>query len=167
MTKVAVLLEEGFEDLEFFYPKMRLEEEGLKVLSVSRKDNVYKSKHGYPAKPDMKVSEIDFLDFSGVVVPGGRKCPDLLRTDERVLEFVKTVYNNGGIVGAICHGPWVLASSRILEGKTVTCYHAIKDDVKNAGAEYRDKEVVHSDGIVTSRKPSDLPFFMEKLLDVL
>ena len=164
MKSVAVLVEDGYEDLEFWYPKLRLEEAGHDVFSVGRKDRVYESKHGYPVKPDRTVDEVDPLEVDGVVVPGGRKCPDLLRTDEKVLDLVSGVYEKGDAVGAICHGPWVLASAGVLEGETVTCYHAIKDDVVNAGAEYRDREVVTSGKIVTSRKPSDLPAFLSKFL---
>ena len=167
MKSIAVLVEEGYEDLEFWYPKLRLEEAGHDVFSLGRKDMKYRSKHGYPAKPDRTVDEVDPLDLDGVIVPGGRKCPDLLRADEKVLELVSKVYERGDAVGAICHGPWVMASAGVLEGETVTCYHAIRDDVVNAGADYRDRDVVSSGKLVTSRKPSDLPAFMAKFLNRL
>lgn len=167
MENIAVLVEEGYEDLEFWYPKLRLKEEGFDVVGVGRRDKKYSSKHGYTAVPEKTISEVSASNFDGVVVPGGRKCPDLLRTDDRILDFVGEIYDRGGTVGAICHGPWVLISAGVVKGHEMTCYKSIKDDLVNAGADYFDRKVVVSDNIVTSRMPSDLPDFMESFLSVL
>lgn len=167
MASIAVLAEEGYEDLELWYPKLRLQEAGHDVSVVAREDRGYGSKHGYPVEPDLTIAEVAAGDYDAVVVPGGHKCPDLLRTDERVTLFVREIYESGGLVAAICHGGWVPISAGVLDGHTVTCYHAIKDDVMNAGAEYVDEEVVVSENVISSRHPGDLPAFLAAILEWL
>ncbi|MFB6265999.1 MAG: type 1 glutamine amidotransferase domain-containing protein [Candidatus Nanohaloarchaea archaeon] len=164
---VALLVEDGYQELEFWYPKIRLKEEGANVTVVAREDREYESERGYPAEPDTTVEEVESSDFDAVVVPGGRACPDRLRTDDRVLELVHDVYEEGKLVAAICHGPWVPISAGVIDGHEATCYHSIKDDVENSGADYRDEEVVVSDNLVTSRRPGDLPAFLENIIGVL
>jgi len=166
-ANVAVLIEDGYEDQEFWYPKIRLTEAGANVDIVAREAGVYQSEHGYPAEADIGVEEADSSAYDAVVIPGGRECPDTLRTDDDILDFVRSVHNQSNIVAAICHAGWVPASAGILNGHTATCYHSIKDDIKNAGATYLDQEVVVSDNLITARHPGDLPAFSQAILEHL
>lgn len=137
----------------------------MEVISIEDRD--YRSENGYPAEPDLTVKESDPKDFDGVVIPGGRECPDKLRREEAILDFVQEIHGAGDLVAAICHAGWVPASAEILKGHTATCYHSIKDDIRNAGANYVDREVVVSDNLITSRHPGDLPSFLKEILGFL
>ena len=166
--RVLLLVEDGYEDLEFWYPKIRLAEEGAEVVVAGMsKTKTYGSKHGYPAKPDVRVEDIDPKDFDAVVIPGGVRCPDLLRRHEKVLNLVKAMNDRGKIVAAICHAAWVPISAGIVKGKRMTCYFSVKDDVKNAGAYYVDSPVVKDANLITSRHPGDLPRFCSAIIDAL
>ncbi len=165
--KVAILTENGFEDLELHYPRLRLIEEGAEVVVATPDGRDRESKHGYPARADAKISELNPEEFSGLVVPGGLANPDKLRTDKDALDFIRKISEEGKTVAAICHGPWVLVSAGIMKGKKATCYHTIIDDLKNAGAEHLDKEVVADGNIITSRMPDDLPAFMREVIKSL
>ena len=160
---VAILVEDLYEDLELWYPYYRLQEEGFEVKLIGPKTKTYMSKHGYPAKADLSVDEVKAADFDGIIVPGGY-APDRLRRYPKILDLVREIYEKGGIVASICHGPWVLVSANILRGKQVTCFSAIKDDITNAGAMYFDREVVIDNSLVTSRTPSDLPVFLQAII---
>ena len=164
--KVLIFAENYYEDLELWYPKIRLTEEGAKVVVAGTGEKAYKGKNGYPLDVDGNVKDYKAKDFDAVIVPGGF-APDKLRRYKEVLDFVKEIYNNGKVVAAICHGPWVLVSAGILKGKKITCVNAIKDDVINAGAQYFDKEVVVDGNIITSRKPDDLPAFCREIIKAL
>lgn len=165
--RVAVLIEQDYEDLEVWYPLLRLREEGADAVLVGTgSGDSYRGKHGYPAKPQTTIERVNASEFLGVLIPGGW-APDRLRRDARVLEFVRAIDRAGGIVASICHGPWVLASAGILRGRKVTCVAAIRDDVVNAGANYEDAPVVRDGGLVTSRTPADLPTFARALIDAL
>jgi len=169
MTKlrVAVLIEDYYQDLEVWYPILRLREEGIEVVTIEpngRKE--YKGKNGYPIEADKSIDEVRAADFSGVVIPGGW-APDKLRLSKKILDFVKTLFDQGKVVASICHGGWVLASAGICKGKTLTSYIAIKDDLIHAGANFVDREVVTDGNLITSRKPDDLPAFMKEMIRVL
>ncbi|MDY6770597.1 MAG: type 1 glutamine amidotransferase domain-containing protein [Candidatus Nanohaloarchaea archaeon] len=164
---VAILVEDGHQDREFWYPNTRLKEAGAEVDVVSREDRQYESEHGYPVEPDATIDEVDTADYDAVVIPGGRECPDRLRRDEEVLDFVRAMDEQDSIVAAICHAGWVPASAGILNGRQATCYHSISDDVANAGADYVDEEVVVDGNLITSRHPGDLPAFLGAILDGL
>jgi protease I len=164
MARVALLVEEGFEDLELWYPKLRLIEAGHEALVVTPDGKPRSGKHGYPANPDLAMEALDIDSFDALVVPGGSRSPELLRTQEEALELVRGFKEAGKPIASICHGPWLLASAGILAGRTVTCYFAIRDDVANAGATYEDAEVVEDGNLVTSRTPNDLPAFMRAFL---
>ena len=142
MKKVAILVEDSYQVLEVWYPYFRLKEEGFEVIlaGTGRKDT-YLSKEGYPAKEDRPISKLKAGKFEAVIIPGGY-APDILRRYKEVNNFVREVFKRGKVVAAICHGGWVLVSSNILKGKTVTGFFAIKDDLVNAGAKFIDKEVV-------------------------
>ncbi len=164
--RVALLLEELYDEFEFWYPKLRLEEEGVEVLAVAPERKVYKGKKGFPARADLAIEEVDAKDFHGVLIPGGY-CPDRLRRYPAVLNFVRNIYAQGKLVATICHGGWVLISAGLVKGKTMTGFFAIKDDLINAGANFVDREVVRDGNLITSRSPADLPFYMREIIKFL
>lgn len=164
--RVMIFAENDYEDLELWYPKLRLIEAGVQVTVAGPSEPVYKSKHGYPAVTDGKVSDFNPADFDGLVVPGGW-CPDRLRRYEEVLSFTREIAHAGKMISAICHGGWVLVSADVLRGKRCTSVGAIKDDMKNAGAEWVDEPAVVDGGLVTAQVPKDLPAFCREILAVL
>jgi protease I len=164
--RVAILVEDIYEDPELWYPYYRLLEEGVKVTLVGPEAKVYTSKHGYPAKADVAAEAVSANDFDGIVVPGGF-APDRLRRYPAVLNLVRGINAKGGLVAAICHAGWVPISAGILKGKRGTCVAAIKDDMINAGMTYLDEAVVVDGNLVTSRTPADLPQFMPAIIAVL
>jgi protease I len=164
--KVAILIEKDYQDLEVWYPALRLKEEGAAVVFVGTGAKDYKGKFGYPAVADISADQAKPQDFDAVIIPGGW-APDFLRRYETVLQFVREMNRAGKVVAAVCHAGWVLASADIVRGKTVTCFSAIKDDVKNAGGRYVDQEVAVDGNLVTSRKPEDLPAFCREIIGVL
>src|SRR5262245_9248670 len=164
--KVAILVENDYQDMEVWVPLYRLREEGYQTVVLGTGAPQYKSKHGYPVAAEMKASEGRAGDFAAVVVPGGW-APDRLRMEAGVLRFVREIDQQGGIVAAICHAGWVLASAGIVKGRKVTAYQAIKDDLVHAGATFVDQEVVRDRNLITSRKPDDLPAFCRELVRAL
>ena len=148
-------------------PLLRLREEGADVQVVGVEANkVYASKHGYEVTTDLAAGDAYRMEFDAVVVPGGG-APDKMRMVPEMNAIVKTNFDKGNVVAAICHGPQVLISAGVLKGMRATCYAAIKDDVLNAGATYTDEEVVRHDNLITSRVPSDLPAFMREVIAAL
>jgi len=167
MSKIAVLVEDFYQDLEVWYPILRLREAGHTVVTVEpRRQKHYKGKWGYPIDADCSIDDVKPADFDAVVIPGGW-APDKLRLSEAVLQFVKVMDQQRKIVAAICHAGWVLASAGICKGRTLTAYIAIKDDLVNAGAKFLDQEVVQDGNLITSRKPDDLPAFCKAILNNL
>ena len=164
--KIAILVEDLYEDLELWYPYYRLLEEGAEVKIIGPEAKVYKSKYGYPAGADLSAAEAKAGDFQGIVVPGGY-APDRLRRYPEILDIVREIFEKGGIVASICHGPWVLISANIMKGKKTTGFSSIKDDLVNAGAIYLDKEVVVDNNLITSRTPQDLPAFLPAIIAAL
>ncbi len=157
--RIAILVDQLYQEMELWYPLYRLREAGAEVVTVAAKAReTYKSKLGYPCTSDISYDVARAEDFDGVVAPGGF-APDYIRRHPAAIEFVKQVAAQGKLVAAICHGPWVLCSADVLRGKRATSFFAIKDDVVNAGAIWEDAEVVVDGNIVTSRKPDDLPAF--------
>lgn len=163
---VAILVEKDYQDLEVWYPALRLREEGAEVSFIGTTTKDYKGKFGYPVSTNMSVQDAQPADFDAVIIPGGW-APDFLRRYETVLNFVRDMDQQGKVVAAICHAGWVLASAGIARGKTLTCFSAIKDDVMNAGAKYVDEEVVVDGKLVTARKPDDLPAFCREIIRLL
>jgi protease I len=165
--RVAVLVEQQYQEMEVWYPVYRLREAGCQVVLVGPKaGETYPSKLGYPAKSDKAVTDVSANDFDAVVIPGGF-APDFLRRTEAMIRFVSDMAEQGKVVAAICHGPWVLCSTQALKGKKATCFFAIKDDVVNAGAKYVDQEVVRDGNLITSRKPDDLPAFTTAIIQAV
>ncbi|MFA0734462.1 MAG: hypothetical protein OGMRLDGQ_000962 [Candidatus Fervidibacter sp.] len=166
-VRVAVLVEDLYENLELWYPVLRLREEGAQVFVVGPKaGETYKSKEGYPAKADKSAEEISADEIDAVIVPGGY-APDRMRRHEAMVKLVREAAQKGKIVAAICHGGWMLAEADVVRGRTVTSFFAIKTDLINAGANWVDKEVVRDGNIITSRVPSDLPAFMRTIIEAL
>jgi protease I len=166
-ARVAVLVEQQYQEMEVWYPIYRLREAGCKVTLVGPEaGTTYPSKLGYPAKSDKAAKDVGADDFDALVIPGGF-APDFLRRHEAVIQLVKRIAEQGKPIAAICHGPWVLCSTPALKGKKATCFFAIKDDVINAGANYVDAEVIHDGNIITSRKPDDLPAFVVALMKAI
>ena len=164
--RVAILVEDLYQDQEVWYPYYRLKEAGAEVVVVGTGKSEYKSKHGYPISAEMSAEQAVAEAFDGMIVPGGY-APDILRRFPAVIQLVQALHRQGKVIGAICHAGWVLCSADVLRGKTVTCFSAIRDDVVNAGATYVDREVVRDGNLVTSRKPDDLPAFMRTFMETL
>jgi protease I len=165
--RAAILIEQQYQELEVWYPLYRLREAGCQVTLVGPEAGVsYPSKLGYPAKSDKTAKDVKAEDFDCLVIPGGF-APDFIRRSEAMIRFTSAMAEQGKVIGAICHGPWVLCSTQALKGKQATCFFAIKDDVINAGARYSDAEVVRDGNLVTSRKPDDLPAFMRALMQAV
>lgn len=165
--RVAILVEQDYQDQEVWYPYFRLTEEGAQISIVAPKaKEVYLSKHGYPITSTCSSSAALKRRFDAVVIPGGW-APDFLRRDPDMVRLVKKIHDSGGIVAAICHGGWMLVSADLLRGRTATSFFAIRDDMVAAGANWVDRETVQDGNLITARKPDDLPRFVRTLIDAL
>lgn len=165
MKKIAILVEKLFEEMELLYPYYRLKEEGFQVDIIgTEKGKVYEGKNGYPVKSELASSEVKAEDYEGVIIPGGYS-PDHMRRSKDTVNLVKELNEQGKIIAAICHGPWMMASCCNLEGKKVTAFYSIKDDLVNAGANFVDEEVVVDGNLITSRTPDDLIAFVKAIIE--
>ena len=163
---ILVLVGPEYEDLEVWYPKLRLEEAGYTVKLAGLGEKEYRGKHGYPCPTDGRVSDFPPGSLAGVLAPGGW-APDKLRRHAEVLDCVRAVHAAGKMVATICHGPWILISAGIVKGRRLTSTAGIRDDVVNAGAEWLDQPTVIDGNLVSSRVPKDLPAFGRAMLEVL
>lgn len=167
--KVAVLVENGFEEVELVEPVNALKEEGADVKIVSpQKDKVKswdRTDWGKKYDVDINLDDASSDEFDALLLPGGVMNPDYLRKNEKAVEFVKSFFEAGKPVAAICHGPWTIIETGLLKGRTVTSYPSIKTDLINAGAKWVDEEVVVDRKLVTSRKPDDIPAFCDKMVE--
>ena len=164
--KIAVLIENFYEDLELWYPVLRFREAEAEVTIIGPERKSYESKHGYPAQADAAMGEVNGEDFDAVIIPGGY-APDHMRRHEKMVKLVRDASGAGKVVAAICHGGWMLASADVIRDRTATCFFAIRDDMINAGANYVDQEVVRDGNLITSRKPDDLPAFCRTIAEAL
>ena len=164
--KIGVLIEKDYQDLEVWYPALRLREEGAEVLLIGTTERSVKGKYGYPATADRLMEEITAADLDGLLVPGGW-APDFLRRHAPVLRLVREIAGAGKPLAAICHAGWVLASAGVLKGKKATSFFAIRADVENAGATWIDAAVVVDGHLITARTPDDLPVFTRAFIDAL
>jgi protease I len=165
--KIAVLVDNLYQEMEVWYPLYRLVEAGAEVVTAGAKaGETYTSKFGYPIVSANSYDDLKATDYDGVVIPGGY-APDIIRRYPKACQFVKEMDKQGKLVAAICHGGWMLCSAGMLKGRKATCFFAIKDDLINAGAVYEDAEVVVDRNLVTSRKPDDLPAFCRASIAVL
>ncbi|MET0752039.1 MAG: type 1 glutamine amidotransferase domain-containing protein [Pyrinomonadaceae bacterium] len=167
--KVAILATDGFEQSELFEPKKALEEAGAEVSVVSLKAGEIKgwahTDWGESIAVDLVAADANAEDFDALQLPGGVMNPDKLRMDEKAVSFVKAFFDAGKPVAAICHAPWTLVEAGVVKGKTVTSWASIRTDLENAGAKWVDEEVVVDNGLVTSRKPEDIPAFNKKMIE--
>jgi len=166
MKRAVILIADDYQDLEVWYPLLRLREAGWQVVTagVDSKKN-YRGKNGYPLVCDTTVEEIKADDFDCVVIPGGW-APDYIRRNRVAVELVKQLDSQKKVVAAICHAGWVLTSADIVRNRRCTSFSAIKDDLIHAGGKWVDEEVVVDDNLITSRKPDDLPAFCREILRV-
>jgi protease I len=164
---LLAFLDDAYEDLELWYPKLRLEEAGYALKCAAPELKAYTGKHGYPAQPDLLLKDARSRDFCGLLVSGGFM-PDKLRRDAKVLSLTREFFEQGKLVAFICHGGWIPISARILKGRRATGSRGIKDDLVNAGAFWVDEPVVVDGNLISSRTPRDLAAFgkaMVKFLD--
>jgi protease I len=166
--RVACFVGDDYEDLEIWYPLLRLQEEGARVDLISQEagGSQYRGKHGYPARSDHAIGEVKAADYDAVIVAGGWM-PDKLRRDAAVLRFCREMDAAGKVVATICHGPWILISAGVVKGKRMTSTPGIKDDVMNAGATWVDAEAVRDGNLVSARRPPDLPAFCRLLVQAM
>jgi protease I len=166
-TRIAVLIENTYQDLEFWYPTLRLRAAGAEVQVVGESaGKAYTGSHGYPAQAEVGAKDVRAEDFDGVVIPGGY-APDKMRRNPAMVDLVKSLDRDGKLVAAICHAGWVLAEADIVRGRRTTSVANIRTDLINAGANWQDAEVVVDRNLVTSREPKDLPAFGEAIIDAL
>jgi protease I len=155
-----------YEDLELWYPKIRLEEEGARCVVAGLGEKTYQGKRGYPLTVDANVDDLEGSRFDGLVIPGGY-APDLLRRSAKVLALTREIFGAGKPVAFICHAGWVPISAGIVRGKRGTSVGAIKDDLVNAGMLWEDSPVVVDGNLISSRTPADLPHFCKALIRAL
>lgn len=165
-TRVAILAEDLYEDLELLYPLYRLREAGAQVTVVGPQAKTYTSKHGYPVKAERASADVQADQFDAVIIPGGY-APDKMRRDPKLVGLVRDAFRSGKPVAAICHAGWMLAEADVCRGRRLTSVGAIKTDLINAGAEWVDEEVVQDRNLITSRVPDDLPAYCRTIIGVL
>ena len=167
--KVAILVAEGFEQVELTKPRGALVDAGAETTLISPKPGQVKAwkedEFGETFDVDLELSKADADDFDALLLPGGVMNPDTLRTIPAAVEFVRHFFDEGKPVAAICHGPQMLIEADVVEGRKLTSFPSLKTDLMNAGAEWVDEEVVTDQGLVTSRKPADIPAFNKKMVE--
>lgn len=162
--KALIMTAEQFEDSELFEPKAALEAAGIRVeVAAPEQGRQFHGKHGRAVVADLSLRDVDPDEYQLLVLPGG-KAPAELRLDDNAIRIVRTFFKNNRPVAAICHGPQVLVSARVLEGRRATCYRSVAQELKDSGVFYEDAEVVVDGKLVTSRTPSDLPSFIREML---
>lgn len=164
---IAILAEDQYEDLELWYPLLRMQEAGANVAVIGMPDlRTFESKHGYPVNADRVASAVSADDFDALIIPGGY-APDRMRRHQAMLDLVRDMNEKEKIVAMICHAGWVAISAGIVKGKQLTSVRSIRDDLVNAGAEWVDEEVVRDGNLISSRGPKDLPAFCRKVIESL
>lgn len=165
--RIAILVENLYEEMEVWYPFYRLREAGHGVVVLGPKaGETYRGKFGYPLRTERSLRDASAKDFDAAIIPGGF-APDYLRRDSATVPFVKAMWDQNKIVAAICHGVWIPASAEIVRGRRCTSFVAIRDDIVHAGGIWEDSEVVRDGNFITSRQPEDLPAFLRTILRAL
>ncbi len=170
--KIAILATDGFEQSELLKPKQLLEEAGAQtvVIAPGGKDEIKAWNHGEwgkKVKVDLALDSARAADYDALVLPGGVINPDKLRLEEKAIDFIRDFGRSGRPLAAICHGPWTLIDAGLVEGKQITSWPSLRTDLKNAGAQWEDSEVVEDGNLITSRKPDDIPVFVNALIHAL
>ena len=170
-ARVLIVATDGFEEWELFGPKQILEQRGAEVKLASPKlEPIQATVHDDPGKtirPDLTVADVQAQDFDALILPGGVRNPDQLRTHKEAIALIRAFAEQGKPVAAICHGPWLLVEADLLRGRTATSYASIRTDLKNAGAKVVDEPVVVDGNIITSRKPDDVEAFANAVIDLV
>jgi len=167
--KVAILVTDGFEQVELTKPKQALEDAGATTHIVSPKDNEVKgwdeTNWGDTFSVDISLDQASADNYDALLLPGGQINPDMLRADKKAVSFIKSFGDQHKPIAAICHGPWTLIEAGLASGRKMTSFNSIQTDLKNAGAHWVDQEVVVDQGIITSRNPDDIPVFNETIIE--
>lgn len=167
MQSILILVHEIYEDLELWYPKIRLEEAGFKtVIAGPEAGKVFSGKHGYPCTSEISYDQVSSNNYAALIIPGGF-APDKMRRYPKVLSIVQEMNEAKKPIAFICHAGWVPISAKILKGRHVTGFKSIKDDLENAGALYSDASVIVDENLISSRTPDDLPDFCKAILKAL
>ena len=161
--KVLIISADNFEDTELLVPYYRMLEEGHDVDIASMKKGKIRGKKGYEVEADTALKDINSEDYDFLILPGG-KAPEAIRKEQKALEIARDFFDKNKPVAAICHGPQILISAGLMKGKHATCYRSVAPEMKAAGANYEDKEVIVDGNLITSRQPSDLPAFMREIM---
>lgn len=167
--KVAILVADGFEQIELTDPRKALEQEGATAQIVSPVDgevegwNHFDKGDKFPV--DVKLNDANAADFDALLLPGGVANPDQLRMNDTAVSFIKSFFDAGKPVAVICHGPWPLIDAGVVKGRKITSWPSVKQDLINAGADWSDEEVIVDQGLVSSRKPEDIPAFNKKMIE--
>jgi len=168
--RIAILATSGVEQVELTEPRKALDEAGARTTLISpKKQKIQGFNHFDKAEqfnPEMSLEEADAKDFDAVLLPGGALNADALRMETKAQEIVRQIDESGKPIAVICHGPWLLVSADLVDGRKLASYYTIQDDIRNAGGEWIDKEVVLDDNWVSSRQPSDIPAFNRKMVDL-
>lgn len=167
--RVLIIATDGFEQSELTGPRDALNQAGIETVVASPESGEIKGwKHtnwGDPVKVDITLDDVKAAEFDGLVLPGGQMNPDVLRMNQTAVELVQAFVDSGKPVAAICHGPWLLVEAGAVEGRTVTSWPSIRTDLRNAGANVVDREVVVDGNVITSRKPDDIPAFSKAMIE--
>ena len=164
--KGLIISADSFEDSELLVPYYRLKEAGIGVSVASLSSGIITGKHGYKVVVDKTLDEVNPDDYAILILPGGA-APAVVRTEPQALEIARSFFRQSKPVAAICHGPQILISAGLLQGRRATCYKSVADELKESGALYEDREVVVDAKLVTSRQPDDLPAFMREIMKQL
>ena len=166
---ILIIAADGFQQEEFFEPMNYMREQGATVHVASMEKNAIKADTGEQREytPELTFGDVNVADYDGLIIPGGLRNPDTLRQQDDAIQIVREFAKSGKVIGAICHGPWLLAEADVVRGREMTSYPSIKTDLRNAGANWKDGEVITDNGIVTSRNPDDIPAFNRKLVEEL
>lgn len=167
--KLLIIAADGFQQEEFFEPLDYMREQGATVHVASMKTEPIKadSEEQREYTPELTFGDVNVADYDGLIIPGGLKNPDTLRMQNEAVQLVRDFAEQGKTIGAICHGPWLLVEADLVQGRQLTSYPSIETDIRNAGGQWTDGETVTDNGIVTSRKPADIPAFNRKLVEEL